>query len=405
MRWSRGLKISVETLLAHKLRAFLSVLGITVGIATVVAMASVARGSEEKVMSGIRKMGTNLVTITAGRVMLVAGRTRQSAAVTTLCPEDADAVSDRLHHLAARVAAVQSRRMQVKYGNIGLTTTIVGTTPDFLAIRNLRLLDGSMFDDQDNRALHRVAVVGHTVVKDLFGGVPPVGQTIRIGKVPFVVVGTLSPAGVDLGGTDQDDQILIPLRTSLRRAFNVAYLSQIFVQARSAGLMDVCVEQVRQLLREEHRLREKSDDFTIQNQLELIRAEEETQSTFSFLTVSVASLSLAVGGVGILTVMLMSVRERVKEIGLRRALGARRADIRLQFLLEAVMLSFSGGLLGAMLGSAAALVIGLIAGWPAILVPGIFAWALAVSAAVGLAFGTIPAARASRAQPVESLRG
>jgi putative ABC transport system permease protein len=392
-------------LAAHKLRAVLSLLGVAVGIATVIVMASVARGSEKQVMGGIQRMGTNLIAVSAGKVTLMAGRTRQSANVTTLRPEDADAITDQLSDLVTYVAPVQSKKMPVKFETIGLTTTIIGTSPEFLAIRNLRLENGAMFNEPDNKGMSRVAVVGQTVVKDLFGGIDPVGRTIRIGKVPFIVVGTLASAGVDISGTDQDDQILVPLRTSLRRVFNVAYLGQIFVQAHGVDRMDECALRLRELLRARHRLRaEKADDFTIQNQLELIRAEKDTQDTFAFLTVGVASLSLAVGGVGILTVMLMSVKERVREIGLRRALGARRSDIWLQFLLEAVMLSVAGGLLGLSVGIVATLIVALVANWPAVVIPSVIAWTLAISAAIGLLFGTLPANKAARAHPVDSLR-
>ena len=405
MRWTRGLKISAEMLWAHKLRTILSLLGIVVGIATVSVMAAVGRGSEQRVLEGIRKMGTNLISITAGKVTVMAGRARQSAVVTSLLPEDARAVQIGASDLVSLVAPTQSKKLAVKFEDISLKTNIVGTTPEMLAIRNLRLQSGDMFDDQDDRAARRIAVVGQTVVRDLFGRASPVGQTIRIGKVPFQVIGLLAAAGVDMNGVDQDDQILIPLRTALRRVFNVIHINNIYVQARSEQQMDACAVRLRDILRERHRLRtEQQDDFTIQNQAELLRAQQETQQTFTSLTVGVASLSLAVGGVGILAVMLMSVRERVREIGLRRALGARRSDILFQFLLEAMMLSLAGGLVGVMIGVAATLVVSYLADWQAVLVPQTLLLAVACSAAIGLIFGTIPARKASLASPVNSLR-
>jgi len=405
MRWTRGLKISAEMLWAHKLRTILSLLGIVVGIATVSVMAAVGRGSEQRVLEGIRKMGTNLISITAGKVTVMAGRARQSAVVTSLLPEDARAVQIGASDLVSLVAPTQSKKLAVKFEDISLKTNIVGTTHEMLAIRNLRLQSGDMFDDQDDRAARRIAVVGQTVVRDLFGRASPVGQTIRIGKVPFQVIGLLAAAGVDMNGVDQDDQILIPLRTALRRVFNVIHINNIYVQARSEQQMDACAVRLRDILRERHRLRtEQQDDFTIQNQAELLRAQQETQQTFTSLTVGVASLSLAVGGVGILAVMLMSVRERVREIGLRRALGARRSDILFQFLLEAMMLSLAGGLVGVMIGVAATLVVSYLADWQAVLVPQTLLLAVACSAAIGLIFGTIPARKASLASPVNSLR-
>ncbi len=404
MRWTRGLKVSLEMLLAHRLRTMLSVLGIVVGIATVSVMTAAGSGSEQKIMAGIRSMGTNLISISAGKVMLIAGRERQGAVVTTLTPQDANAIRSEASGLASWVAPAQSRRLSVKFEEIGLKTNIVGTTPEFLGIRNLHLESGEMFDEQDDRASRRVAVIGQTMARDLFGATTALGRTIRIGKVPFEIIGVLAPAGVDINGTDQDDQILVPLRTAMRRVFNVTYLSNIYVQARSEQQMDSCVAKLNEILRARHRLRTgKPDDFTIQNQAELLKAQQETQSDFTTLTVGIASLSLVIGGVGILAVMLMSVRERVKEIGLRRALGARRGDILFQFLVEAVMLSISGGILGALVGIIATIVVARIAGWEAILAPKILMAAIAASAGIGLLFGTIPARKASLASPIQSL--
>jgi putative ABC transport system permease protein len=405
MRWIRGLKVSIEMLTAHRLRTFLSVLGIVVGIATVSVMAAVGRGSEEKVMAGIRSMGTNLIAISAGKVMLIAGRERQGAVVTTLVPQDATAIRAGIPDLVSAVAPGQSRGLPVKFEEIGLKTNIIGTTPEFLRIRNLRLLSGEMFEEEDDRATRRVAIVGQTIRRELFGNTNPLGQTIRIGKVPFEVIGVLAPAGVDLNGADQDDQILVPLRTAMRRVFNVTYIGNIYVQVRSETEMDQCVARLAEILRERHKLRAgRADDFTIQNQAELLKTQQETQRTFTSLTVGVASLSLAVGGVGILAVMLMSVRERVKEIGLRRALGARKGDILFQFLVEAMMLSLSGGITGVFVGIVATLVVANLAGWDVVLAPQILLLAVAVSVVIGLVFGTIPARKASLASPIKSLR-
>lgn len=404
MRWIRGFKVSIEMLVAHKLRTVLSLLGIVVGVAAVSVMDSVGKGSEDKVMNSIRSMGTNLISITAGKVNLIAGRERQGAVVTTLLPQDAEAIRTNAADLISLAAPMQSRKMPVKFEAVGLTTNIVGTTPEFLAIRNLHLEKGGMFDDQDDRALRRVAIVGQTIVRELFGEINPLGETVQIGKVPFEVAGVLASAGVDLNGTDQDDQIIIPLRTALRRVFNVVYVNKIFVQAQSDQLMDPCASQIREILRERHRLRAgKPDDFTVQNQAELLRTQRETQREFRSLTLGVASLSLAVGGVGILAVMLMSVKERIREIGLRRALGARRTDILFQFLVESVTLSLCGGIVGVMAGITATFIVAQFAGWDAVLSGKILLLGVASSAAIGLLFGTIPACKASFANPVHSL--
>ena len=405
MRWTRAWKLSARLLWAHKLRTALSLLAITVGVSTVIVMAAVGRGSEKKVLEGIRSMGTNLISVAAGRVIVTAGRARQNAIVTSLVLEDANAIATGAADLVALAVPAQSRAMPVAFLDVSLKTTIVGTTPEILAVRNLRISTGEMFDDDDDRGTRRVAVVGQTVVRNVFSGLSPVGQTFRIGKVPFQVVGTLAAAGVDLNGADQDDQILVPLRTALRRVFNLPYITNIFVQVRSEQQMAASAARLRQILRERHHLTTgKEDDFTIQNQAELLKAQEETQRTFMALTLGVASMSLAVGGVGILAVMLMSVRERVREIGLRRALGARRSDILFQFLAEAVMLSVSGGVAGILLGVAVAVVLARTAGWDTVLSGTPMVLAGVSSAAIGLLFGTIPARKASLANPATSLR-
>ena len=405
MRWVRGLKISAEMLWAHKLRTVLSLLGIAIGIATVSVMAAVGQGSERKVIDSIRSMGTNLISITAGKVRVVAGRSRQAAVVTTLKRKDARAIRERAADLVTLVAPAQSKKLTVKFENIAIFTNIIGTTAEFLPVRNLRLASGTVFDDLDDRAARRVAVLGQTLVRDLFEGADPIDQTIRVGKVPFRVVGTLAAAGVDMNGVDQDDRILIPLRTALRRVFNVDHLSNIYVQVTSEPEMGECAVLLREILRDSHRLRSgKDDDFTIQNQAELLSTQQEAQRAFTMLTVSVASLSLAVGGVGILAVMLMSVRERVREIGLRRALGARQVDILFQFLIEAAILSLAGGIAGIVLGIVATFAVAGLAGWDAVLVPKVFLLVAALSAGIGLLFGTVPAQKAARTEPAISLR-
>ncbi len=405
MRWTRASKVSARMLWAHKLRTVLSLLAMTVGVATVIVMAAVGHGSEKKVLDGIRSMGTNLISVAAGRVTVVAGRSRQSAIVTSLLPEDANAIRTGAGNLVALAVPAQSRAMPVAFQEVSLKTTIVGATSEVLAARNLRLDAGDMFNEEDDRVSRRVAVVGQTVVRNFFGGGNPVGQTLRIGKVPFEVIGTLAAAGVDLNGSDQDDQILVPLRTALRRVFNVIYINNIYVQVRSEQQMAASAVRLREILRDRHHLRAgRDDDFTIQNQAELLRAQEETQRSFATLTLGVASLSLAVGGVGILAVMLLSVKERIREIGLRRALGARKNDILFQFLFEAMMLSVAGGLAGILLGVTATLAVAYAAGWDAVLAGTPLFLAGASSVAIGLLFGTIPARKASLANPASSLR-
>lgn len=404
MKLSRNIQLSCEILAAHKLRTLLSVIGIVVGIATVVLMVSAGRGAEKDILDQIRAMGTNLITINAGQTRIVAGRQRQTATVTTMTTADAGAIT-RECPAVVRAAPAVLRRLAVRWGDVTTNTSVAGTTHEAFDIREIGIASGRRFDAEENRARRRVAVLGPTTVANLFDGIHPIGLQIRIGRVPFEVIGVTRPKGVDINGNDQDDLVLVPLESAMRRLLNIDHVDAIYAQADTAGLLERAEDEIRALLRDRHRLGDRPDDFTIQNQATLLEAERETAQSMTLLIGSVAAISLLVGGIGILAVMLISVRERTHEIGLRRALGATRADIRVQFLLESGLIAGAGGAIGVLAGVAAVVAIGRLGYWTAIISWPAALGGCAFSIAVGLIFGIYPAMRAAGLEPVEALRG
>ena len=403
MKLSRNFALSYEILAAHKLRTLLSIVGIVVGVASVVLMVSAGKGAEKRILDRIRDMGTHLLVVNAGQTRIVAGRRRQMDIVTTLLPADAQAIATECPS-AALAAAAAMKKIPVRRESECTNTNVVGISAGGLRIRNIRVGAGRTFEPDEGRARRRVAVLGQTVVTNLFGNTDPVGLRIRIGRVPFDVIGVTVAKGVDANGMDQDDLVLVPLETAMRRLLNITHVQSVYVQARSADVLTRAEKEIRQLLRRRHRLRNRPDDFTIQNQATLIATEREMAGAMTLLIGSVAGISLLVGGVGILAVMLISVRERVHEIGLRRAVGAMRRDIRNQFLIESCLLAGAGGLVGMALGvagAAAAPALGYwdtVISWPAAVVGLVFSMSL------GVAFGIYPAVRAANLEPVEALR-
>ncbi len=403
MKLSRNIALSYEILTAHKLRTLLSMLGIIVGVGAVVLMVAVGKGASMRILDRIRDMGTNLVVVNAGQTSIVAGRQRQMATVTTLVPDDAGAiVTDSPSVRLAAPAA--NKKLAARFGSENAITNVVGMTPDGFHIRNIEMASGRFFEAGESRGRRRVAILGPTVVENLFGNVDPLGLSFRIGRVPFKVIGVTRPKGTDANGVDQDDLIIVPLSTAMRRLFNVTYVDRIYVQAVSSDALYQAEKDIRNILRQRHRLRTVSDDFTIQNQAALMKTQRETSREMTLLVGSVSGISLLVGGVGILAVMLISVRERTGEIGLRRAVGALKRDIRNQFLMEAAILSGTGGLLGVLLGVSGALAISLLGYWETII-----SWPSAgvsffFSASLGIIFGLYPAIRAASLEPIEALR-
>ncbi len=395
--------IAVTALLAHKTRTLLASLGVLIGIASVIVMVAIGKGSQQEVMDVIAGMGENMVTINAGEMKRRGGRLRLSGNVITLTPKDAERIADEIDEVEL-VAPFEEKRMNAKFGNNTAETSITGSTLDFPLIRGYRMETGEMFSERDIKTAGRVAVIGKTAVKNLFGEEDPVGQVVKVHFIPFKVIGVFHAKGVDTNGLDQDDIILIPLPTLMRRIANQTHVSRIFVKISSREKILKASEKIRELLRESHKLSdEKEDDFTLVSQLDMEDMKRETSELFTKLIVGVAAISLLVGGIGILAVMLISVKERTKEIGIRRAVGATRSDIIRQFLYESLIIGFLGGAIGILLGIGLTLGLTHWGNWTLLLDRDSIWTASWVCALIGVVFGVFPAIKASKLDPMEAL--
>lgn len=384
------------------MRVALAVLAIMIGVGSVIIMVGIGRGAEEDIRKRIESMGTNLIVVSAGPSRSVKGQLGRLGIMTTLTLKDAAAIGEECPSVR-QVAPAHTKKLAAKFENVSYSTRIVGSTPEIQHIRNISVEHGMFFDEEENRLMAPIAVVGPTVVQNLFLGRDPVGESIRIGKVLFKVIGVTVPKG-NVSGEDEDDQIIIPLRTAMNRLMNVTYLSNIFVEAAGFDSIHAAEGEIRVLLRERHRLREgKDNDFTIQNQADVIETQGSVAKTFSLLVASIAAVSLLIGGVGILGVMLLSIRERVSEIGIRRAVGAGRRDILIQFLAESAFLGIVGGIAGLISGVAASWGVGYFSGMPVVLVPEYVMLSLMFSFVTGLIFGIYPAWKAAGLDPIDAL--
>ncbi|MFH0824271.1 MAG: ABC transporter permease [Pseudomonadota bacterium] len=402
MRYFRGIGIAIKSLISHPLRVALALVAVMIGVGSVIVMVGIGKGAEAQVRGKIEGMGTNLLVVAAGQSRAVKGKAGVLGIVTTLTLKDSAAITDECP-FARRVAPAYSKKMPAKYENVSYSTKIVGTVPSIRQIRNIGLESGSFFDEDENRLMAPVAVVGHTVIRNLFYGKDPVGESIRIGKVLFKVVGVTVPKG-DIQGEDEDDQVFVPFRTAVNKLMNVTHLSHIYVETRDFADLESARYGIRTLLRERHRLGDvKEDDFTIQSQADVIEAAGSIARTFSLLIAGIAFVALLIGGVGILGVMLLSIRERVVEIGIRRAVGARRRDILIQFLVESSFLGFTGGGLGIVAGSLITAAIKAVSGMPIAPATEFVIPALAFSVMIGMASGIYPAWKAACLDPIEAL--
>ncbi|HEY3215107.1 MAG TPA: ABC transporter permease [Candidatus Eisenbacteria bacterium] len=397
------IQLGLAALTRNRLRAALTVLGIVIGVAAVIATLAIGQGAREAVQAQIRALGANTLSVIPGTI--TAGGARGGmGSITTMTSDDALAIKRECPAVDAIAAGVRTLG-QVVYGNQNWSTQVQGTTADFTLIRQWPVESGVGITDSDVRGAAKVCVLGASVVRQLFADTDPVGQTVRIKDIPFRVVGVLSYKGGTGFGGDQDDLVLIPLTTAQRKLMGITYVNWISVSAVSEGQVTAAVDQITDLLRQRHRIRPgENDDFFIRTQLEAASTAESTSRVMTLLLASIAAVSLLVGGIGIMNIMLVSVTERTREIGIRRALGARRRDILLQFLVESGFLSLAGGALGVVLGVASASLISQLARWPTMVQPSAVVLAFGFASLVGLFFGFYPARRASTLDPIDALR-
>ena len=395
--------IAWGSLVANKMRALLTMLGIIIGVGAVIAMVSIGLGMREQITNSISNLGSNLLTISPGAqtssgVKLGAGQGNR------LKLPDITALKRQVPGIASITGSVQ-RSFELIFGNQNWSSTVIGTTAEYEEIRNLKVAEGRFIDANDDQSQAKVCVVGQTVIDNLFSGSNPIGKTVRIDAKPFKVIGTLQAKGSGAGGMDQDDVVIIPLTTAMQRMMGVTYLQSILIEVESKDVIDSVQDSITQILRSRHHLRSNDDnDFSIRNFVELLNTMDQNLSTITAFLGSIAGISLLVGGIGIMNIMLVSVTERTREIGIRKALGATSANILLQFLIESVVISLTGGVIGIVIGVIISIVVSLslswtvMVSWPAVVV------AVAFSMFIGIFFGLYPARKAALMDPIEALR-
>ena len=401
-------RIAVRALRINKLRSALTMLGIVIGVGAVITMVAVGAGAQARVAEQIQSLGSNMIIVLSGSI--TAGGVRMgSGSQLTITEDDAWAIQREIRTVTA--AAPTSRgSAQIVYGNLNWATSVQGVTGEFFSAREWDVADGRLFSQEEVEGAAKVALIGQTVAGNLFGESDPLGQVIRIKNVPFGVIGVLQRKGQTTFGQDQDDTVLIPLSTAKRKVLgssqaNARAVGSIAVKVGDARAMPDAEQEIRSLLRQRHRLQTfQEDDFGIRNLTEVLQSQEASSKVLTLLLAAIASVSLLVGGIGIMNIMLVSVTERTREIGLRMAVGARGRDILVQFLVEAVTLSLLGGILGIALGLGGSYAIAYFAQWRTLVSVEAVAVAFAFSAAVGVFFGFYPARQASRLNPIDALR-
>ena len=400
------IKISFRALWVNKMRSSLTMLGIIIGVGAVIAMVAVGSGASQKISEQISSMGSNLLIILPGST--TAGGVRMGAgSQPTLSMGDAEAILKECPSVADD-APTLGGVAQIVYGHLNWSTGITGTTPGMLVVRDWELSSGRPFTQQDVKSATKVALLGQTVVDNLFGDQNPVGQSIRIKNVPFTVIGVLAPKGQSPQGQDQDDTIFVPVTTSQKKLFGTQFPGMvriILVKARSTEDLSSAEKQITDLLRQRHHIGLKQDnDFTVRNLTQIMQAAEQSSKVMTLLLGAIASVSLLVGGIGIMNIMLVSVTERTREIGIRMAIGAKTWDIRLQFIVEALTLSLIGGVMGIIIGVSTAVILSSVSGWPTVVSILSILLAFSFSGFIGIFFGFYPAYKASLLNPIDALR-
>lgn len=405
MNISNLFKIALRAIAANKMRSFLTMLGIIIGVASVIAMLAIGQGSKMSIQKNISEMGSNMIMIRPGQDKGPGGARQDASSMQTLKLKDYETLCEQAKYLAAISPSVNASGQFIN-GNNNTPSTIYGISPDYMEIRRLKVKDGEMFSEEDIKASAKVCLIGKTVADNLFpNGEDPVGRVIRYNKIPFRIVGVLEEKGYNSFGMDQDDMVLAPYTTVMKRILSVNYLQGVNASALTEDMTDLAIEEVTDILRECHKLNTTDeDDFTIRSQQEMAAMMNSTSDTMTILLLVVACISLIVGGIGIMNIMYVSVTERTKEIGLRMSVGARGIDILNQFLIESVLLSVTGGMIGVLFGIGAAIGINIFAHWPIQIQPWSVLLSFAVCSATGIFFGWYPAKKAAGLDPIEALR-
>ena len=403
MLFTELIKMAALSLVANKLRTILTMLGIIIGVSAVIAMVSVGMGVKSNILGSISRLGSNMLIVMSGSANR--GGVRGGAgSITTLVYDDAKAIKDRVKNVDYVSPTVQGS-YQIVYGHENWNSTVTGVVPEYVSIQSLTMQSGIFFTEHDVEVRNRVAVIGPVVAANLFGSVNPVGKKIRVGNAPYTVIGLLASKGQSSGGQDQDDIVLIPLTTAQERLMGITYVRSINVQVSSADKMDEVQANIEKLLRQRHRIREGvEDDFNVRNLTSLMETMSTTTTMITLLLGSIAGISLIVGGIGIMNIMMVSVTERTREIGIRKAIGATYNSIMLQFLIESTMISILGGLVGIIFGVGLAKAISQFGGFTTIISVESIAASFGFSLFVGIFFGMLPARKAAKLDPIDALR-
>ena len=400
--WQTGL-IALRALQRNKMRSVLTALGIIIGVASVVGMTAVGNGARASIEKKVAALGQNMLTVFAGSKRS-GGVNSGLGSASNITIADAEAIAREVTDVVAASPEVTVSAQAIANGR-NWSTSIIGESPAYLQIRDWKLASGSMFTDREVRSAAKVAVIGSKTANELFGPLNPIGQTVRVKNIPFIIIGLLESKGAGMGGQNQDDRLIIPYTTAMKRITGDKYLRSVNLQIGSAARMEIAQQQISELLRQRHRLLAgQANDFNIFNQKDIADTVKYVTSIITLLLSAVGGISLVVSGIGIMNIMLVSVTERTREIGIRIAVGAQPGDIRLQFLIEAVTLSLLGGLIGVVLGVAISKVVSFVANFDAIVSTGSILLAFGVATAIGVFFGFYPAHKAAQLDPIDALR-